>query len=85
MTADDPLDDLCDSVLRGENIDWEGADTGRGLDPDTVRSLRHVAQIADFSRRLQRPSTASPDVPPIRSEPWGGLLLLEPPRSRRAR
>ena len=78
MTADDPLDDLCDSVLRGEDIDWEGADTGRGLDPDTVRSLRHVAQIADFSRRLQRPSTASPDVPPIRSEPWGGLLLLEP-------
>ena len=32
----------------------------------------------DDNRRLQRPSTTSPDIAPIRPEPWGGLLLLEP-------
>ena len=75
MSADDPLDELSDSVLRGDQVDWDRPDTGTGLDPDTFRNLRDVARIADFSRRLQRTTAAPPSGAP---EPWGDLLLLEP-------
>ena len=76
MAADDPLDELSDSVLRGEEIDWDRPETRTGLDPDTLQNLRDVARIAEFSRRSQRAAAPPPSAEP--PGPWGDLLLLEP-------
>ena len=82
MSADDPLDELSESVLKGEARDWALEETKEGIDPDAVRALRDVERIAEFSRQLQRtPFPSPPGAPPTleASQPkqWGPLLLLE--------
>lgn len=56
MSAEERLDALAGSVSDGSPVDWgtaerEGEAAGEG---SSVRALRDVARIADFSRELQR-------------------------------
>jgi TolB-like protein/tetratricopeptide (TPR) repeat protein len=80
--ADDPLDELSESVLKGEPRDWALDETKDGLDPEAVRALRDVERIADFSRQLQRTPPPPPPGAPANwtagpPKPWGHLMLLE--------
>ena len=55
MSADDKLDSLAGSVSDGRPVDWNQEETE--ADPDeesSVRALRDVSLIAEFSRDLQR-------------------------------
>jgi hypothetical protein len=55
VSADDRLDALAGSVSDGRPVDWNQEETE--ADPDeesSVRALRDVSLIAEFSRDLQR-------------------------------
>src|SRR5262249_33444417 len=85
MTPDDPLDELASSVSDGSTVDWDEAETaaqssGQG---GSVRALRDLSRIADFSRALQRPVTETapslgkPGVAAAHPAQWGNFTLLE--------
>jgi hypothetical protein len=55
VSADDQLNSLVGSVSDGRPVDWNREETE--ADPDeesSVRALRDVSLIAEFSRDLQR-------------------------------
>jgi hypothetical protein len=54
MSADDPLDLLTRSMSDGEPVDWDLVEAPLDLGEDTLRALKDLERIADFSRRLQR-------------------------------
>ena len=72
------LDALAGSVSDGGAVDWQVAESGAvdAREQASIRALREVAQIAEFSRTLQRssPPAAAQTLEPAR---WGDLLLLE--------
>ena len=68
MSADDRLDALAGSVSDGRPVDWshEEDEADAGEEP-SVRALRDVSLIAEFSRDLQRAPEEPdgvPDSPP---------------------
>src|SRR5215510_9934962 len=79
VSANDPIEALLQSVFEGTPTDWEAATRDAGADRHRVESLRDVARIAEFNRRLIRSplpgesTSGGADVP----EKWGELLLLE--------
>ena len=55
MSADDKLDNLAGSVSDGRPVDWNQEETEADADEESsVRALRDVSLIAEFSRDLQR-------------------------------
>jgi len=55
MSADDKLDSLAGSVSDGRPVDWIQEETEADVDEESsVRALRDVSLIAEFSRDLQR-------------------------------
>jgi len=55
MSADDKLDSLAGSVSDGRPVDWIQEETEANVDEESsVRALRDVSLIAEFSRDLQR-------------------------------
>jgi hypothetical protein len=55
MNADDKLDSLAGSVSDGRPVDWIREETEADVDEEpSVRALRDVSLIAEFSRDLQR-------------------------------
>jgi len=62
MSADDKLDSLAESVSDGRPVDWVHEETEADADEEpSVRALRDVSLIAEFSRDLQRGTVATPD------------------------
>ena len=61
MSADDKLDSLAESVSDGRPVDWVHEETEAGADEEpSVRALRDVSLIAEFSRDLQRSTVETP-------------------------
>jgi hypothetical protein len=55
VSADDKLDSLAGSVSDGRPVDWNQEETEADADEESsVRALRDVSLIAEFSRDLQR-------------------------------
>ena len=55
MSADDKLDSLAGSVSDGRPVDWIQEETEANVEEESsVRALRDVSLIAEFSRDLQR-------------------------------
>ena len=55
MSADDKLDTLAGSVSDGRPVDWNQEETEANADEESsMRALRDVSLIAEFSRDLQR-------------------------------
>jgi hypothetical protein len=55
MSTDDKLDSLAGSVSDGRPVDWVQEETEADIDQESsVRALRDVSLIAEFSRDLQR-------------------------------
>jgi hypothetical protein len=54
VNADDKLDNLAESVSDGRPVDWNQEETEADADESSVRALRDVSLIAEFSRDLQR-------------------------------
>lgn len=55
MSTDDKLDNLAGSVSDGRPVDWNQEETEADADLESsVRALRDVSLIAEFSRDLQR-------------------------------
>ena len=55
MSADDKLDALAGSVSDGRPVDWNQEETEADADEESsMRALRDVSLIAEFSRDLQR-------------------------------
>src|SRR5262245_29706765 len=55
MSADDKLDSLAGSVSDGRPVDWVQEETQAEVDQESsLRALRDVSLIAEFSRDLQR-------------------------------
>lgn len=62
MSADDKLDSLAESVSDGRPVDWVQEETEADADEESsVRALRDVSLIAEFSRDLQRGLVETPD------------------------
>ena len=78
--AADGVDDIAGSILDGRHVDWNRVDTEPGLDAVTVRALRDLERITEFSRELQETQLApkgSNPLPASETERWGDLTLLE--------
>jgi hypothetical protein len=55
VSADDKLDALAGSISDGRPVDWNQEETEADADEESsVRALRDVSLIAEFSRDLQR-------------------------------
>ena len=55
MSADDKLDSIAGSVSDGRPVDWVQEETGAAVEEESsLRALRDVSLIAEFSRDLQR-------------------------------
>jgi serine/threonine protein kinase/Tol biopolymer transport system component len=71
----EPLEELAEAVLLGQNIDWASAESSAGAaNREAVRQLKVLARIAELHRNLAYdiPSEAPPKL-----ERWGRLELLE--------
>jgi hypothetical protein len=85
MSAEDRLEDLAGSVLDGKVVDWNTAEReGRAAGGDSsVRAMRDLARIVDFSKELQRSPSRAEDASPAtagfvaETKRWGHLTLLE--------
>ena len=81
MEPGDSVDRLTGSLSDGKPVDWEHVELGADLDSDTVRMMRDVARIAEYSRALQRtpaPPAPAPNAPTPPLERWRDLTLMEP-------
>jgi len=66
MSADDKLDSLAGSVSDGRPVDWVQEETEADVDEESsVRALRDVSLIAEFSRDLQRGIVEDDAIPSV--------------------
>jgi Tol biopolymer transport system component/predicted Ser/Thr protein kinase len=71
----EPLEELAEAVLLGQNIDWASAESSAGEPQrEAVRQLKVLARIAELHRNL---AYDIPDEAPPKLERWGRLELLE--------
>ena len=66
MSADDKLDSLAESVSDGRPVDWIQEETEANVEEESsVRALRDVSLIAEFSRDLQRGVAEEDAIPRV--------------------
>ena len=71
----EPLEELAEAVLLGQNVDWASAESSAGEPQrEAVRQLKVLARIAELHRNLAY--DISSEAPP-KLERWGRLELLE--------
>ena len=71
----EPLEDLAEAVLLGQNVDWASAESSAGAaNREAVRQLKVLARIAELHRNL---AYDIPSAAPPKLERWGRLELLE--------